>query len=50
MANCMKCGRGLKEGAMFCDKCGTPVEQESKSTENAAVEVARKGTYRGWNT
>lgn len=42
MANCMKCGRELNEGAMFCDKCGTPVEQESKSTENAAVEVARE--------
>lgn len=42
MANCMKCGKELNEGAMFCDKCGTPVEQESKSTENTAVEVARE--------
>lgn len=42
MANCMKCGKELNEGALFCDKCGTPVEQESKSAENAAVEVARE--------
>lgn len=42
MANCMKCGKELNEGAMFCDKCGTPVEKESKSTENTAVEVARE--------
>jgi uncharacterized RDD family membrane protein YckC len=25
MANCVKCGAELQEGAVFCQKCGTPV-------------------------
>ena len=37
MANCVKCGEELKEGAAFCQKCGAPVESVATTPVLAAT-------------
>ena len=36
MANCLNCGAALREGAKFCGKCGTKVEEAAFCTECGA--------------
>lgn len=37
MANCVKCGEPLKEGAAFCQKCGIPVAPVAATPAPAAT-------------
>jgi len=46
MAFCSNCGASLKQGAKFCDNCGTPVPvvaQETKTTQEASVQPVQGG-------
>ena len=44
---CSNCGRQLKEGAVFCDRCGTPVQAAPIVTQTKVPkgkEAGRKNT------
>ena len=39
---CKNCGNEMKDGAKFCDKCGTTIEQSKFSFETGAVAAENK--------
>ena len=50
MVNCEKCGTDLKEGAAFCQQCGTPVPppQPVVAAPAPAMEATRVIDLAGW--
>lgn len=43
--NCRRCGHELKEGDMFCSKCGFPTETIDINSESGA-QIKRKATFK----